>query len=199
MTGSKTFTILSLLFFLAALFACGPAKKPQTEPPVAKQPSIEELRQPVAKDLTIYKALHVIKTMGRFTQKYMKYEQYQKQTQGLDSATLVPDWFYDSYVLDMNENDYWANVTFGTAKRAIKRDPRIEKIMAQLPDQSITVKLKTPSGKTYLLTDAEADGILDYVQDTRKKPSKNIDIQLLDRMQKKYTWIISLIKKYYKK
>ncbi len=97
------------------------------------------------------------------------------------------------------KNGYWASVTFGTAARAIERDERIEKLMADLPAQSITVLLKTPSGRTYLLNDAEADGILDYARDVDKKTDhKKIDIRLLDRMQQKYTWIISLIKKHNK-
>lgn len=193
----RTLVIASVLTGLAIISGCGPEQKPQTEPPVVKEPTIEELRKPVAKDVTIYKAVDVLKKFGRLTKKYMSYDKYKKLTGG-QAAALDPDWFYDSYVLDLNEKGYWASVTFGTAEKAIARDPRIEKIMTDLPGTSIFMKLKTPSGRTYLLSDAEADGILDFAKDERKKDTK-IDIQLLDKMQEKYTWLMGIIKKNYKK
>ncbi|MCP5108184.1 MAG: hypothetical protein GY950_32655 [bacterium] len=185
--------------FLAIVSGCGPAAvdKPKTEP-IVKEPSIEELRKPVAKDPAIYKAVKVLQKSGRLSKKYMSYEKYQKLSGG-QGAALDPDWFYDSYVLDLNENGYWASVTFGTAKRAIERDPRIEKVLTGLPAKSIFMKLKTPSGRTYILSDAEADGILDFARDEKQKTVKKIDIPLLDKMQEKYTWIIGIVKRYYKK
>ena len=193
----RTLVIAGVLTALAILAGCGPEQKPQTEPPVVKEPTVEELRKPVAKDVTIYKAVDVLKKFGRLSKKYMSYEKYKKLTGG-QAAALDPDWFYDSYVLDLNEKGYWASVTFGTAEKAIARDPRIEKIMTDLPGTSVFMKLKTPSGRTYLLSDAEADGILDFAKDERKKDTK-IDIQLLDKMQEKYTWLMGIIKKNYKK
>ncbi len=71
--------------------------------------------------------------------------------------------------------------------------------MTDLPGKSITVELKMPSGKKYLLSDAEADGILDFAKDANEKKTARVDIQLLDQMQEKYTWILGLIKKHYKK
>jgi hypothetical protein len=143
--------------------------------------------------------VEVIKDYGRLSKKYMSYEKYQQLTKGQAAAALDPDWFYDSYKLNLNEKDHWMVVTFGTAKRAIARDPRIEKIMSGLPVKSITVELKMPSGKKYLLSDAEADGILDFAKDANEKKVTKVDVQLLDKMQEKYTWILGLIKKHYKK
>jgi hypothetical protein len=70
--------------------------------------------------------------------------------------------------------------------------------MTDLPGKSIFMNLKTPSGRTFLLSDAEADGILDFVKDAKEKTVKKINIELLDKMQEKYTWIISIIKRNYK-
>jgi len=195
----RALVIASVLTALAIISGCGgPGQKPQTEPPpVVKEPTIEELRKPVAKDPSIYKAVDVLKKSGRLSKKYISYEKYRELTGG-QAAALDPDWFYDSYVLDLNEKGYWATVTFGTAETAVARDPRIEKLMADLPGKSIFMKLKTPSGRTFLLSDAEADGILDFAKDEKDKDTK-IDIQLLDRMQEKYTWIIGIVKKYYKR
>lgn len=172
--------------------------EPQVEP-VPTEPSIEELRKPVAKDPSIYKALTVIKEYGKYFKKYMPYEKFQEQTQGQSDIMIDPDWFYDSYKLNMNEKNYWMVVIFGTAKRAIERDSRIEKLLNDLPSQSITVELETPSGKKYILNDAEADGILDFVKNAKDKKVSKVDVKLLDHMQEKYTWILGLIKKHYKK
>jgi hypothetical protein len=197
----KTLTIVGIVIGLMFIIGCGPTEKAQTEPQVVTptEPSIEELRKPVAKDATIYKAVEVIKDYGRLSKKYISYEKYQQLTKGQAAAALDPDWFYDSYKLNMNEKDHWMVLTFGTAKRAIARDPRIEKIMAGLPEKSIVVELKMPSGRKYLLSDAEADGILDFAKDANEKKVTKVDVQLLDRMQEKYTWILGLIKKHYKK
>ena len=196
----KTLAIVSIVIGLMFVFSCGPKEKVQTEPEVVtpKEPSIEELRKPVAKDASIYKALEVIKEYGRKSKEYISYEKYLQLTKGQANAALDPDWFYDSYKLNLNEKDHWILVIFGTAKRAMARDPRIEKIMADLPEKSITVELKLPSGKKYLLSDAEADGILDFAKDANEKKTTKVDIQLLDKMQEKYTWILGLIKKHYK-
>lgn len=189
----------AIAIYLAVILGCGPTtQKPQTEPQITpKEPTIEELRKPVAKDPTIYKAAEVLKKYGRFTKKYMSFEKYQEAAGGQEAAALDPDWFYDSYVLDLNENNYWATVTFGTAKRAFERDPRIQELMKNLPETSIYMTLKTPSGKTYMLVDAEADGILDFVKDAKQKTVEKVDIPLLDKMQEKYSWIIGIVKKHY--
>ncbi len=198
----KLIAITGILVYLGILGACGGGvTEPKTEPtpePIAKEPTIEELRKPVAKDPGMFKVQVVIKKYGKKTKDYMAYEKYQKMNAGQPNGAFNADWFYDSYNLDFNEKGYYATVTYGTAKRAIERDPRIEKLMADMPAHSITVKLKTPSGRTYLLNDAEADGVLDFVKDIKSADNK-IDIPLLDKMQEKYTWLTGHLKKYYKK
>ena len=196
----RTLTIMSIVVYLTVAFGCGGGtQEPKTEPQVIpKEPFIEKLRKPVAKDPTIYKAVQVLKKFGRLSKKYMSYEKYQKLTSGQGTAAFDPDWFYDSYALDLNEKGYWATVTFGTSKRAEERDPRIQKLMTDLPGKSIFMTLKTPSGRTFLLSDAEADGILDFVKDAKEKSVKKINIELLDKMQEKYTWIINIVKRNYK-
>jgi len=200
-TTVKALAIASIFVSLMFIIGCGPTEKAQTEPPVVtpREPAIEELREPVAKDASIYKALEVIKEYGRKSRESISYEKYQQLTKDQPNAAFDPDWFYDSYKLNMNENDHWILVIFGTAKQAMARDPRVEKIMADLPDKSITIELKLPSGKKYLLSDAEADGILDFAKDANEKKVAKVDVRLLDRMQEKYTWILGLIKKHYKK
>ena len=42
-------------------------------------------------------------------------------------------------------------------------------------------------------------GVLDFAKDANEKKTARVDIQLLDQMQEKYTWILGLIKKHYKK
>jgi hypothetical protein len=197
----KTLTIVNFVIGLMFITGCGPSEIAKTEPQVVtpKEPGIEELRKPVSKDTTIYKALEVIKEYGRKSKEYISYEKYQQLTKGQAGAALDPDWFYDSYKLNLNEKDHWIIVTFGTAKRAMARDPRIEKIIADLPEKSISVELKMPSGRKFRLSDAEADGVLDFAKDANKKKVTKVDVQLLDKMQEKYTWILGLIKKHYKK
>lgn len=197
----KILTIISIVISILFISGCGPTKQPQTEPQITtpEKPSIEELRKPVAKDPGIYKAVAVIKDYGRMSKEYISYEKYLQLTRGQAGGAVNPDWFYDSYKLNLNENNHWMVVNFGTATRAISRDPRIEKVMSDLPEKSITVELKMPSGKKYLLSDAEADGILDFAKDANEKKVTEVNIQLLDNMQEKYTWILGLIKKHYKK
>lgn len=192
--------------FLAIAMNCGPSgQAPVTEPvqPVVepKEPTIEDLRKPVAKDPEMYKALNVLRELGRHDKKYISYEKFQELTKGQPGAAVNPDWFYDNYVVDINEEGYWINVLYGTSQRAMEKDPRIQKVMADLPANSITVVLKTPGGKSYLLNDAQGDGVLDFVKDSAKPtdPSVKVDIKLLDQMQEKYTWVIGLIKKHYYK
>jgi hypothetical protein len=200
----KVFTrILVISFVVLALAAtgCGPAKEVKTEPttlPEPKpEPTIEELRQPVEKDATIYKAYKVIEKFGFLKKKAISFNKYAKLKAG--GGAMDPDWFYDSHVLEINDKGYWMTFTLGTSKRAKDTDERIEQLMAGLPDNSIHLKMKTPSGKTYLLIDSQADGILDFVKDARAKSTGKVDIKLLDQMQEKYTWALRLVKKHYSK
>jgi hypothetical protein len=141
--------------------------------------------------------MKVIKEYGQLKKKHISFVKYKKLTAGQPGGAMDPDWFYDSYHLDMKEKNHWITVIFGTSKRAKARDPRIGKIMADLPPNSIAVKMKTPKGREYMLSDSNADGILDYAAPAKNKSPK-VDIKLLDRMQEKYTWIIGIIKKHYK-
>lgn len=199
----KWLSLICLAAFIIILANCGgTAPQVQTEPPKPeppKEPTIEALRKPVAEDPNMYQAVDVITNFGRLTKNYMSYEKFQ-QTAGAQGGVgaIDPDLFYDSYELPLNEKGYYATITFGTATRAIERDPRIEQMMKDLPEKSIFLKLQAPSGRTFILSDANADGILDFAKDERQKDIK-IDVKLLDQMQEKYTWIMGLVKKHYKK
>ncbi len=202
---SKRLILTIIVIYVAAGIACGPSSStttPKTEPtqvkPTVEPLPVEQLRKQVPKDPAMYKAVAVIKEYGKFKKKYMSFEKYKQLTKGQVGGAIDPDWFYDGYSLNMNENKHYITVTYGTAKRAIERDDRIEKVLEGLPHSSITVNLTTPRGITYLLTDAEADGVLDFASNAKSKNPK-VDIKLLDTMQEKYTWIVSLIKRNYKK
>lgn len=192
------------MVFVVTAVNCGPSgQEIKTEPAATTvepvKPSIEDLRKPVSKDPNMFKAVKVLKHFGRHAKKHITYKKFQELTGGQPNATVNPDWFYDNFVIDLNEKGYWVNVICQTSKKAMERDPRIEKVMRDLPSDSITINLKTPKGKKYLLNDSQADGILDFVKEAGKKTDMNIDIKLLDRMQEKYTWIMGLIKKHYHK
>ncbi|MGE5344262.1 MAG: hypothetical protein ACM3SY_22575 [Candidatus Omnitrophota bacterium] len=187
------------------LINCG-GSKVETKPPVTpvpeitpKEPTIEDLRKPVSKDPAMYKADEVIRSYGRLKKKAINFEKYLQLTGNQTGAPIDPDWFYDTYTLEMNENGYYATVTLGTAKRAKEKDARIAPVMENLPERSITVSLLTPSKKRYTLLDAEADGILDFVKEANDQSGKKMDVALLDSMQEKYTWLMGIIKKNYKK
>ncbi len=81
----------------------------------------------------------------------------------------------------------------------MESDPRIAKLIGDMPKESITMDLKTPKGNKYLLVDNNADGVLDFVKKAGSKTTMKIDVKLLDSLQKKYTWIIGVIKKHYQK
>ena len=80
----KTLTVISIVIGLMLIHGCGPTKQTQTEPQITKpeEPSIEELRKPVAKDPAIYKAVAVIKDYGRLSKEYISYEKYLQLTKG---------------------------------------------------------------------------------------------------------------------
>jgi hypothetical protein len=191
--------IVMVIGYLAIITGCAGAKAPETTPESDAKPSPEELRKKVDKDPAIYQAMAVIKKVGKLTQEHISYEKYETITKSQQGSVLDPTWFYDNYDLPLNKDGYWITVTFSTADKSIVRDPRIEKLMTDLPGNSITVNLKTPSGQSYILSDTEADGILDFAKRANEESVKQIDYELLDRMQEKYTWIISIIKKHYKK
>lgn len=193
--------VTSIVILALASVGCGPSQDVKTEPtklPEPKtEPTIEELRKPVAKDPTIYKACKVIEKFGFIKKKAISFNKYKQLTSG--GGAMDPDWFYDSHVLEINDKGYWMTFMLGSSKRAKDKDARVQQVMSGLPDKSINVKMKIPSGKTYMLIDAEADGVLDFVKDAKAKTTGKVDIELLDKMQEKYTWALRLVKKHYSK
>ncbi len=189
--------IMITFSLILAYVGCAP-KAPKTEPEVTEPAEIPQ-KLDLPKDKTMYKAYWVLAKYGRRTQRHMSYERYKKNTGGDPTAPWSPDWFYDSFEIPMNEKGHWITVNFHTARGAIK-DARIRKLMENVAQNSIDIRLQLPNGRKYLLTDTEADGVLDFAAPvTRRKPQKElkVDFELLKQMQKKYTWILGLIKKSY--
>lgn len=189
------FAILSLILYAGCALKA-PKKEPESQKPVAEFP----MKLDLPKDVQMYKAFQVLEHYGRQIQSHISYTQYKKNTSSGGLSSWSPDWFYDSYQVPLNEKGYWMTVTYHTAAAAVRRDQRIEKLMENVPHQSIDVKLRTPQGEQYILTDAEADGVLDFAApDTPKISEKEVkvDFPLLQKMQAKYTWILSIIKRSY--
>jgi hypothetical protein len=193
---------VALVVYLAFCAGCGaPAQKPTVEPtpppPPKVEPTIEDLRKHVDKDPDMFKAIKVIEKYGVLRKKAITFEKYVELTKGQSGGALNPDWFSDSYTLEVNENKHWVTFTLGTAKRVREKDARIQQVMAGLPEESISLKMQTPDGKKYILSDAEADGVLDYAAPVGQKTLK-VDIPLLDNMQEKYTWLLGIVKQNYR-
>jgi hypothetical protein len=72
--------------------------------------------------------------------------------------------------------------------------------MKGFPREVIDVIIKTPDEKTYLLSDSDADGVLDFTAraDERGKVRTAGDLSLLKNMQVKYQWILGIIKRHYR-
>lgn len=187
-----------ILFLLVVVITGSCAGKKATTEPASGEPVPQPLRLDIAADPGMYKTVKVIKNFGKRTKKHLSYAKFQKTEK---SAVFDPDVFYDHYVLDLNEKNHWITMTFRSATRAIDKDPRIEKLMENLPRKVIDVQLKTPQGKTFLLSDTNADGVLDFASPAgqKKKTGSTADLKLLKNMQVKYRWILGIIKKYYKK
>lgn len=192
-----------MVAFIVLMTGCGPGAAPSprtepvSEPTTIKEPAIEDLRKPVSVDPEMFKAVDVLQKFGKTAKKHMTYEKYVSSVGAASGGAIDPDWFYDSYNLNMNENNYWAVFTFGTAVAAKEKDPRIRDLLVNLPETSIIVRLKAPDGRKYILSDANADGILDFAKDEARKDAA-LDIKLLDAMQEKYAWLLGIVKKYYK-
>ncbi len=191
------------VLFIAVWFGCSAAGPKKTEP-LTTGPLIQPPKLNLPADATMYQALAVIEHYGRQSQQHILYREYQKRTGGKSGSisSWSPDWFYDSYVLDLNEKGYWATVTYGTARDARDRDERIERLMQGVPVDVIDMRLKFPSGETYLLGDSEADGVLDFARKAGQKPNTAMNDQNLERLkqlQEKYAWILALIKRNFRK
>lgn len=191
-----------LVIYLVLAIGCGGAKAPEpvlepTPPPPVKEPTVEDLRKPVAKDPDMFKVVKVMQRYGRLRKKAITFEKYSSLAGGQGGGAINPDWFCDTYILEMNENNYWVTFTLSTAKAAKMKDNRIQQVMSGLPEESISLTLKNPEGKRYILSDAEADGVLDYAAPANQATVK-VDIPLLDKMQEKYTWLLGIVKDSYK-
>jgi len=189
----KWFLIIFLVVFINGCVG----KKAETEPS-AEVPALQPPRLDMAADPGMYKAMQVIKDFGKKSKDHLTYSEFRKTKK---TAVFDPDVFYDHHVLDLNEKDYWITITYRSAVRSIRKDSRIEKLMENLPRKVIDVQLKTPQGKTFLLSDSNADGVLDFASPAGKKKRSNpeADLKLLKNMQGRYRWVLSIIKKYYKK
>lgn len=192
----------SLIILLPAvvliLAACGGPKTVVTEPEPATVP--EAPPPPSASpDPQIGRVHVVLRHFGRLTRKYMSYEEYSRNHRAGDEvASVSPDWFYDTYSLDLNQDGYWAKVHYQTAERAITRDPRIESLLGTAPRNAIDMSVETPAGRKYVFSDAEADGVLDYAAlQGRKAGDSGFDWELRDRMQATYSRLLAVIKGYY--
>jgi len=194
----KRFLTVLLPMIALILVACGGPETVKTEPePVA----VPEAPPPpkVSPDPGIHRAHVVLRHFGRLTRKYMSYAEYRRKNQASDGvASVSPDWFYDTYSLDLNEDGYWARVNYQTAERAIARDPRIESLLGNAPRHAIDMTVETPAGRKYVLSDSEGDGVLDYAA-LKGKPAEGsgFDWKLRDRMQATYSRLLSVVKGYY--
>lgn len=194
----KRFFIVLLPLIALILVACGGPGTVATEPePVA----VPEAPPPpkVSPDPGIHRVHVVLRHFGRLTRKYMSHAEYNRNNSGNDGvASVSPDWFYDTYSLDLNEDGYWAKVNYQTAERAIARDPRIESLLGNAPRHAIDMAVKTPAGREYVLSDSEGDGVLDYAA-LKKKSARDsaFDWELRDRMQPTYSRLLAVIKGYY--
>ncbi|MCK4837114.1 MAG: hypothetical protein KAT17_10760 [Candidatus Aminicenantes bacterium] len=189
----------SIAVFCIIFIAGCTGKKVEIQPD-SEALSIDVPKLDISPDPAMYKALTVVKKFGKKTMEHMSYGKYRKSRSAKKDPTFNPYVFYDQYVLDMNEKNYWVTLTFYTAVRAIVKDPRIESLMQSFPEKAMDVKMKTPAGKTYLLSDTNADGVLDFASlaGQKKKSQSAVDIELLKRMQVKYRWILGIVKRYYR-
>jgi len=191
----KMFRLTGFCLVLILLAGCA-GKKADTEPSTM----IDVPKLNIAPDPGMYKALQVIKRFGNKTIDHLNYAEFKKREATAQNTTFNPDVFYDQYVLDLNEKNYWITVTFQTATRARRRDSRIRDLMQDFPENAIDVLLKTPANKIFLLSDSNGDGVLDFARPEGKQLNKGltVDIELLKAMQQKYGWILGIIKRHYK-
>lgn len=199
----KVLISFATLVIALNLVNCGGSKKPATEPtpaPKPEAPAIESYRPNVPKDPNIYKAFKVIKHYGKLSKRYTPYSKIKSAGGSGTVQAMGSDMFYDTYSLPMNEKNYWVTVNYNTAERAIENDTRIKQEMKNIPVNNIDMVVKTPKGRKYVISDTEADGILDFAAPAGKpvKMSAEQKKSLLDRMQRKYSWFLRLIKKNYR-
>jgi hypothetical protein len=151
-------------------------------------------------DQQMVRVIWVIEKFGTRTVKHGTYSEYQKARGKTGESAFNPDIFYDRYLLDLNEKNFWMTVTLRSAKQSMGHDARIRDAMKGFPREVIDVIIKTPDEKTYLLSDSDADGVLDFTAraDERGKVRTAGDLSLLKNMQVKYQWILGIIKRHYR-
>lgn len=186
--------------FILLIINCGPTSRPDTEPaPLEGKVETKPVLN-VPEDTQIYKAYKVIADYGRLTRKHRSFRDFLRVSKKGGNSAFDPAWFYDSYVLSLFEENHKIKIMFNSAKRAIYKDQRVEEKMSGLPAQVIDIHLKLPGGRTYLLSDSDGDGVLDFALPAGQKPTPGkANLPLLQKMQKKYRWIISILKKSYKR
>jgi len=191
------FRLIGFILIVILLAGCS-GKKADTEP--STRPVVDVPQLNIPPDPGIYKALKVIRGFGKKIVTHQTFAEYKKQEVADGNATFTPDLFYDRYILDLNEKDYWVTLTLRTAARSKRTDSRIRKLMKSFPENAIDVVLKTPAQKTFLLSDSNADGVLDFAAPEGKRPDQGlkVDVKLLRTMQHKYGWILGIIKRHYK-
>ena len=185
---------------LLVVAGCGGTETVKTEP----EPVVAPVPPPptAPPDPHIGQAYTVLRHFGTLTRRHMSYNQYQQKTGEAGTVSSVsPDWFYDIYSLELNEKGYWVTVSFQTARRAVARDPRIETLLGGAPHHAIDMRVKTPRGRRYILSDSEGDGVLDYaaLQGKTGGTRPTFDAELRDSMQKTYSWILGVIKGYFQR
>ncbi len=194
----KNLLILSFVFIIVS---CTPKKVEQTPPPKkekSKEEIFSEYRAKASADTNIYKVYKVIERYGRQTKKHKSYKNYK----GNVNNVVQNDIFYDSYVLEVNVRKDWFKVTYNSAKAAASQDKRVKDLIEGTPLNSIDMLLTTARSIKYLLSDTNGDGILDFAMPKSKRMAEKMTIKdkmaLLDKMQLKYTSLLSTIKKSYK-
>ncbi|MCK4766633.1 MAG: hypothetical protein KAW12_30855 [Candidatus Aminicenantes bacterium] len=195
----KRFIPALVLLILVIYVGCAP-RAPKREPKVVEPVVEAPPKLNVPKDGQMYKVFWVLKRFGRKIRSSISYGQYKKSTAAQGLSSWSPEWFYDSFQVPLNEKGHWMTVIYRTATAAVKKDRRIRELMENAPHHAIDVKLQFPNGARYLLTDTEADGVLDFAAPDKKKVRKDfkVDFPLLQKMQKRYAWILSIIKKSFK-
>lgn len=188
---------LLLLPLLIAAYACAP--KPAKTVPPPPPPPVAEPAPLAPKNPDAGLAVESLRAFGKQKKSHMKYGEYQKRNPG-GTGSWLPEWFYDSFRMPMNEKNYWATFTLSTSTRARRSDARIAALLRDSPENIIECELTTPKNETYILLDSEADGVLDFARPKKAvvTAANVLDRRLLEELQPIYTWLIGVLKGYAK-
>jgi len=192
------FLIASMLFATVWFNACAttkaPADGPRTTPESPEMPHLD-----LPPDHQMHRVIAVIMEYGRKTRDFMTYGAY-RELMPDETTAVSPEYFYDRYVLDLNEDGHWVTMTLSTARRAKARDPRIASFMLDFPENALDVTLQTAGGRSFLLSDQDADGVLDFASPLRDgtPTATGVDIALMKSLQPRYTWVLRILKRHAK-